>query len=516
VVVRQRINGWYLEDTVHGDINITVWSWNNTYGGLSEGSVYDSVYVNYHPTAPTPENLQHTTAMTHVTFTWDAGSGDVTDSYNVSENGVWNNGTSSNTSTITFGAYGYGTASIIVYAYNNTPGTTSASAASDSVTVSPPSYPKTGTLTTSMGPCRKYSSYTGVCANVGDPTYLQYLAVATWDESCVYCGSTCYKIVRKSHGAYGSHLSDRMYCPNSYLQRDETYVGYIGYWGYPMYLYVKTWGGCYTTPSTIKVHYVAYNDAFKATGKISCVDRVELKYYSRSDDEFVLIAYQDGGTEYTFTIAEYLYYKISFDGDEYEFYCEGPFWMDYNACYIPCDWKVVSLMDEGGYPVQNLFYAIYDHDDDVWAPKWTFTNDSYVLAGGLSPEDHNVTIYVRTFDGVYSYSTIAPGYGTSENITYTNFTIPIKYNLNVANTRYDGTPFFFAVAGVYNDDEEWTRWGIDQKGEQVTIGNVWGGPAWVYCTREGYQDYESYIMWDYGSALVKDYTHKIYMDEVGE
>lgn len=68
---------------------------------------------------PTPTNLQHTSGIAWVNYTWGAGSGNVTDSYNVSLNNVWTNGTTNtfmNTTNLCSGLW----ANITVYAFNNT------------------------------------------------------------------------------------------------------------------------------------------------------------------------------------------------------------------------------------------------------------------------------------------------------------------------------------------------------------------------------------------------------------
>ena len=96
-------------------------------------------------TPPDPVNLQHTTGNYWVNYTWEAGSGNVTDSYNVSINGTWTNGTTN--------TYAYtetdpeGWVNITVFAYNNT-GQLSQGSLSDSIQVVPAPTP-TATSTTS-------------------------------------------------------------------------------------------------------------------------------------------------------------------------------------------------------------------------------------------------------------------------------------------------------------------------------------------------------------------------------
>ena len=67
---------------------------------------------------PTPTNLDNTTGFFWVNHTWEAGTGNVTDSYNISHNSIWYNGTINayyNSGDIGAGVW----SNITVYAYNN-------------------------------------------------------------------------------------------------------------------------------------------------------------------------------------------------------------------------------------------------------------------------------------------------------------------------------------------------------------------------------------------------------------
>lgn len=82
---------------------------------------------------PNATNLANTTGNFYVNYTWSAGSGATTDSYNVSINSTWYNGSSqawANNSTVA-----HGSIEIIVYAYNESSGL-SAGYLTDNVTVS--------------------------------------------------------------------------------------------------------------------------------------------------------------------------------------------------------------------------------------------------------------------------------------------------------------------------------------------------------------------------------------------
>jgi PGF-pre-PGF domain-containing protein len=81
----------------------------------------------------TPESFTNTTGNFWVSHSWNAGTGDVSDSYNVSYNGTWLNGTTNSFNHTGLSAHAW--SNITVYAYNATDSTLSAGA-SDNVQVS--------------------------------------------------------------------------------------------------------------------------------------------------------------------------------------------------------------------------------------------------------------------------------------------------------------------------------------------------------------------------------------------
>jgi hypothetical protein len=62
-------------------------------------------------------NLTSTQGNFWINYTWQPGTGNVTDSYNVSLNGIWINSTTSTSNNSTVGPHGW--SNITVYAYNN-------------------------------------------------------------------------------------------------------------------------------------------------------------------------------------------------------------------------------------------------------------------------------------------------------------------------------------------------------------------------------------------------------------
>lgn len=107
--------------------SITLVGWGR---GTSTGTItgsYFNVTVDYVPyippptyTPPAPANLVYTTGNFWVNNTWEAGAGVTTDSYNVSVNGPWTNGTTTTYYNSSVGAHGW--SNISVYAFNNSGG----------------------------------------------------------------------------------------------------------------------------------------------------------------------------------------------------------------------------------------------------------------------------------------------------------------------------------------------------------------------------------------------------------
>lgn len=86
-------------------------------------------------TPPTPITLTNITGNFYVNYSWQKGIGKLTDSWNVSQNGTWNNGTTQNWSNDDIARHG--TSTIIIFAYNSTSdGNISSSSVTDAVTLS--------------------------------------------------------------------------------------------------------------------------------------------------------------------------------------------------------------------------------------------------------------------------------------------------------------------------------------------------------------------------------------------
>ncbi len=99
---------------------------------VSAGAGLDTDFI-----PPNPTNLLHTINKVWVNYTWQAGTGNVTDSYNVSLNGVWTNGTMNNYMNCNVGYNSW--ANITVWAFNASgSGTLSLGSVSDNVKTGEP------------------------------------------------------------------------------------------------------------------------------------------------------------------------------------------------------------------------------------------------------------------------------------------------------------------------------------------------------------------------------------------
>ena len=113
--------GAYSWQTNSSDVGIYIWNFTSSdnYGGVASETITITVTaalpVNYTP--PSPVNLISTQGNFWINHSWEAGSGNDTDSYNVSVNGTWTNGTTANYNNSTIGPHGW--SNISVYSYNS-------------------------------------------------------------------------------------------------------------------------------------------------------------------------------------------------------------------------------------------------------------------------------------------------------------------------------------------------------------------------------------------------------------
>ena len=105
--------------TTGSDVGTYIWEFNSSdnYGGIDTETI--TVTVNEAPTylPPSPVSIASSQGNFWINYTWFSGPGNITDSYNVSVNGVWNNVSATTYNNSTLGAHGW--SNISVYAFNS-------------------------------------------------------------------------------------------------------------------------------------------------------------------------------------------------------------------------------------------------------------------------------------------------------------------------------------------------------------------------------------------------------------
>ncbi|CAG0994524.1 hypothetical protein METP1_02484 [Methanosarcinales archaeon] len=121
------VSGNYTWQTNSNDSGEYVWYFNamDNYGGVATETVLimvssHSVYI-----PPIPANLRAIQGNFWINYTWEPGNGNITDSYNLSLNGNWSNGTLLTYHNDTVAPHGW--SNITVWAYNNSGGMNSIS-----------------------------------------------------------------------------------------------------------------------------------------------------------------------------------------------------------------------------------------------------------------------------------------------------------------------------------------------------------------------------------------------------
>ncbi len=180
------------------------------------------------------------------------------------------------------------------------------------------------------------------------------------------------------------------------------------------------------------------------------------------------------------------------------------------------DYNIVVCRDESGNLIENSQLAIYDKTDDQYLQKWTDTSDGYALLGARFDTDHDVLLTLRTFDGVFALDTEYPANGSAlvgeEEITTTNWTIPIWYNVDIYPVDQADIPLLDVFCGLseYTPLNPQAFWGMDWGSRgYVAVGGCSGfSMCDLVAEKAGYEDYNvTALNWTSRSALVKDYRH---------
>ena len=276
----------------------------------------------------------------------------------------------------------------------------------------------------------------------------------------------------------------------------------------------------------------------------SCgIDTIKLR---DSASQLVETVYQDSGYDiYEMNIMEGEEYTISFYDigillcHEHTFTSAGDHVLiDYDRCnyvYPPSPWanpyiiylwagydyNIVVFKDTHGNFIENSQLAIYDKTDNQYIQRWEDVDDGYALLGTRFDTDHDVLLSLRTFDGVFTLDTTYPANGSAaageEDITTTNWTIPIKYNLDILPVDQYAVPIFDVFCGLseYTPLNPGSFWGMDLSDQgYVAVTNCSGfAMCDIIAEKEGYTDYNmTALNWTSKTALVKDYRHNIIME----
>ena len=234
--------------------------------------------------------------------------------------------------------------------------------------------------------------------------------------------------------------------------------------------------------------------------------------------EDYLISFLDGGTvchNQTFTCTGD---HVLIDYDRCEWVYPPSPWEDPIIIYLWAGYayNIVVFRDEHGNFIENSQLAIYDKTDGKYLQRWTDTKDGYALLGARFDTAHDVLLTLRTFDGVFTLDTVYPANGSAlvgeEDITTTNWTIPIRYNLRVFPMDQAAVPLFDVFCGLseYTPLNPQAFWGMDlgRRG-YVAVTNCSGfAMCDLIAEKGGYRSYnETALNWTSRSALVKDYRH---------
>jgi hypothetical protein len=186
------------------------------------------------------------------------------------------------------------------------------------------------------------------------------------------------------------------------------------------------------------------------------------------------------------------------------------------------DYNIVVFKDEHGNFIENSQLAIYDKTDNRYLQRWTDAPDGYTLLGARFDTDHDVILSLRTFDGIFTLDATFPANGSAavgeEVITTTNWTIPIKYNLNIYPVNQYGAQLFDVFCGLseYTPLNPRAFWGMDLSDRgYVSVTNCSGfAMCDIIAEKDGYTDFNIVALnWTSKSAMVKDYRYTITMEE---
>ena len=241
-----------------------------------------------------------------------------------------------------------------------------------------------------------------------------------------------------------------------------------------------------------------------------------------------------GYDTYEMQIEEGYNYRLNFsDGHIYFFTCMGS---DVRYDWDRCEWvyppspyqppeiipwtlgydnNIVFMRDCHGNFIKNSQTSVYNKANHTYTQKWTDTPESYVLLAANNDSDDEVIVMCKTFDGVFTLETTDPAFGTDENITWTNWTIPIMYNLEIRPIDQSNVPLHDVFVSMYEYTplDPLSFFGYDTYWGHTPITNCSGfSRCDIVAEKDGYADYNiTGLNWTSKSAMIKDYKQDIVM-----
>ena len=278
-----------------------------------------------------------------------------------------------------------------------------------------------------------------------------------------------------------------------------------------------------------------YDNCLYVYGYTCNIDSISLWKYEGGSWVYQGVASQWRGYDtYEMRIVSGYDYRLNFsDGHTYVFTCAGNdvrydwdrcAWADPPSPYQPpeiiqpilgYDNNIVFMRDSHGNFIKNSQIAVYNKANHTYNQKWADTLEPYVLLAANNDSDDDVIVMCKTFDGIFTLETTDPAFGTDENITWTNWTIPIMYNLEIRPIDQSNVPLHDVFVSMYEYTplDPLSFFGYDTYWGHMPITNCSGfSRCDIVAGKGGYTDYNiTGLNWTSKSAMVKNYKHDIVM-----
>jgi len=511
--------------------NITVYGYNGTYG-LSDIDATENVQLEaFYP--PTPINLAHQHGECSVTWTWNAGTGYVTDSYNISIATTFCGEVTTDWHTTTSPTHTFVVTcdqilpTIAVYAWNSTHEVRSAAACVETITALPPITTTNIDFETNYTLGNLCPQHGWVCSHNSPPievhgvSFNRYAGIRTTDVDL-------FSSARHLIDGWGA--SKELYI---YFNFEISGAG----GGQDAFAIAPSgWGGSGTTGEALLVVQGTSDTAYpqvtiQVYNGVSQLHSTGITWAGWHSMEAVYdgttgmfttlrldgvdIANKDAQPFEDLSSTMYIWEWANMVGglgidnriglDDIYIYPIGTFGC--YGCIVDCGNHLIVLYDEKDNLVQNADIFIYDVTDDEYIQKWTRADDGIISLYVAHYGGHTVQIGVKTFDGIFVQDVyIKPSGGV------TNITIPIHYNLKVYPVDEQQKPLTGVFAGLaeYTAIDPQAFWGYSMTGSlYVPVTNCSGfAMCDLVAEKGGYRSYnKTALNWTSKSAMIKDYRH---------